>query len=61
MAPRSPAPSDEIARLRAAVVAGGRRLGARGLISATEGNISTRLADGSLLIMPSGRRKDEPE
>jgi L-fuculose-phosphate aldolase len=61
MAPRSPAPLDEIARLRAAIVAGGRRLGARGLISASEGNISVRLADGSLLIMPSGRRKDELE
>jgi L-fuculose-phosphate aldolase len=61
MATRSPAPSDEIAHLRAAVVAGGRRLGARGLISASEGNISARVADGSLLIMPSGRRKDELE
>jgi|GEM_PF-503415 L-fuculose-phosphate aldolase len=61
MAPRSAAPLEEIARLRAAIVAGGRRLGARGLISASEGNISARLADGSLLIMPSGRRKDELE
>jgi L-fuculose-phosphate aldolase len=61
MAPRSPASRNEMARLRAAVVAGGRRLGARGLISASEGNISARLADGSLLIMPSGRRKDELE
>jgi L-fuculose-phosphate aldolase len=61
MAPGSPAPPDEIAHLRAAIVAGGRRLGARGLISASEGNISARLADGSLLIVPSGRRKDELE
>jgi L-fuculose-phosphate aldolase len=61
MAPRSSTPPDEIAHLRAAIVAGGRRLGTRGLISASEGNISARLEDGSLLIMPSGRRKDELE
>lgn len=41
------------------VVAAGRRLGARGLISAGEGNISVLLADGTLLVTPSGRRKDE--
>lgn len=59
MPPRSPArPSDE-ARLRDQVVAAGRRLGARGLISAGEGNISVRLGDGTILITPSGRRKDE--
>jgi L-fuculose-phosphate aldolase len=45
--------------LRAAVVAAGARLGARGLISAGEGNISIRLPDGRLLITASGRRKDE--
>ena len=50
------APDD--ARRRAAIVAGGRRLGARGLISAGEGNLSIRLGE-SLLITPSGRRKDE--
>jgi L-fuculose-phosphate aldolase len=61
MTASSLAQPEEIAGLRAAIVAGGRRLGARGLISATEGNISARLADGSLLIMPSGRRKDELE
>ena len=43
---------------RAAIVAAGRRLGARGLISAGEGNLSIRLGD-DLLITPSGRRKDE--
>jgi len=59
MAPRSPAPRDEVARLRAAIVAAGRRLGARGLISAGEGNVSVRLGDGALLITPAGRRKDE--
>ncbi|HEY0444028.1 MAG TPA: class II aldolase/adducin family protein, partial [Candidatus Limnocylindrales bacterium] len=45
--------------LRAAIVAAGARLGARGLISAGEGNISVRLPDGRLLITPTGRRKDE--
>lgn len=43
------------------IVAAGRRLGARGLISATEGNISVRLASGMLLVTPAGRRKDELE
>lgn len=41
------------------IVAAGRRLGARGLISAGEGNMSARLGDGRLLITPSGLRKDE--
>lgn len=59
MAPRSPAQSEEIARLRAALVAAGRRLGARGLISASEGNVSARLRDGTILTTPAGRRKDE--
>lgn len=44
-----------------AIVRAGRRLGANGLISAGEGNLSIRLADGSLLVTPSGRRKDELE
>jgi ribulose-5-phosphate 4-epimerase/fuculose-1-phosphate aldolase len=59
MPSRSPAPSGDMARLRAAIVAAGRRLGARGLIAASEGNISALLADGRLLITPSGVRKDE--
>ena len=54
-----PDPSPE--RLRDLIVAAGRRLGARGLISAGEGNVSARLADGRILITPSGRRKDELE
>jgi L-fuculose-phosphate aldolase len=51
--------TEDIAALRAALVASGRRLGARGLISAGEGNVSARLADGTLLTTPTGRRKDE--
>lgn len=47
------------ARLRAALVAAGRRLGARGLISAGEGNLSIRLPGERLLVTPAGRRKDE--
>jgi L-fuculose-phosphate aldolase len=45
--------------LREAIVAAGRRLGARGLISAGEGNLSIRLPGGRLLVTPSGDRKDE--
>jgi L-fuculose-phosphate aldolase len=41
------------------IVAAGRRLAARGLISAGEGNLSIRLDAGRLLVTPSGRRKDE--
>lgn len=59
MVPGSAAPLPDMRRAAEALVAGGRRLGARGLISAGEGNLSVRLADGSLLITPSGRRKDE--
>jgi L-fuculose-phosphate aldolase len=43
------------------LIAAGRRLGARGLISAGEGNLSIRLDADRLLITPSGRRKDELE
>jgi L-fuculose-phosphate aldolase len=56
MAP--PQITDE-AGLRDAIVAAGRRLGSRGLISAGEGNLSVRLDDERLLMTPSGRRKDE--
>lgn len=59
MPPRSPARSSVEQRLRDQVVAAGRRLGARGLISAGEGNVSVRLGDRTILITPSGRRKDE--
>ena len=43
----------------AALIAAGRRLGARGLISAGEGNLSIRLDADRLLVTPTGRRKDE--
>jgi len=42
----------------AAILAAGQRLAARGLIVATEGNLSVRLGD-RLLVTPSGKRKDE--
>lgn len=41
------------------LIRAGRRLGARGLISAGEGNLSIRLDHDRLLITPSGARKDE--
>ena len=41
------------------LVAAGRRLGARGLISAGEGNLSVRLDADRLLMTPTGLRKDE--
>lgn len=44
-----------------ALLQAGRRLGARGLISAGEGNLSFRLDVDRLLVTPSGRRKDELE
>ncbi|MCI0581509.1 MAG: class II aldolase/adducin family protein [Chloroflexi bacterium] len=56
---RETRPDADEARLRAAICAAGRRLGARGLIAAAEGNLSIRLAGGVLLTTPTGRRKDE--
>jgi L-fuculose-phosphate aldolase len=50
--------STRLATAGAAIVAGGRRLGARGLIVAAEGNLSVRIG-GRILVTPSGRRKDE--
>ena len=44
-----------------AIVRAGARLGRRGLIAAAEGNLSARLDDGSILVTPSGFRKDELE
>ena len=43
----------------AALIEAGARLGRRGLIAAAEGNLSCRLDDGTLLVTPSGFRKDE--
>jgi L-fuculose-phosphate aldolase len=42
-----------------AIVRAGTRLGRRGLIAAGEGNLSCLLDDGSILVTPSGLRKDE--
>jgi L-fuculose-phosphate aldolase len=42
-----------------ALIRAGRRLGARGLIAAGEGNLSIRLDADRLLVTPTGRRKDE--
>jgi ribulose-5-phosphate 4-epimerase/fuculose-1-phosphate aldolase len=47
--------------LREALVAGGARLGSRGLITAAEGNLSVRLPGDRILITPAGRRKDALE
>lgn len=44
-----------------ALIDGGRRLGARGLIAAAEGNLSVRLDGERLLVTPTGCRKDELE
>ena len=52
-------PAVELTDAAAAIVATGRRLGARGLISAGEGNLSVRLDAEHIAITPSGRRKDE--
>ena len=49
----------EQARASAAILAAGRRLGARGLIAGGEGNLSIRLDMDRLLITPSGLRQDE--
>lgn len=49
------------ARASAVIIDAGRRLGARGLISAAEGNLSIRLDADRLLMTPTGRRKDELE
>lgn len=57
-------PYDAAMEIRAAsdaLLRAGRRLGARGLISAGEGNLSIRLDGSRILVTPSGRRKDELE
>jgi ribulose-5-phosphate 4-epimerase/fuculose-1-phosphate aldolase len=59
MGPASAIERLDEARLRASLVEAGRRLGARGLIAAGEGNLSIRLPGDRLLVTPAGRRKDE--
>ena len=54
-------PAVERNEAASAIIGAGRRLGARGLISAGEGNLSIRLDKDHLAITPSGRRKDELE
>lgn len=49
----------EDAQAVADIIAAGRRLGWRGLVSAGEGNLSIRLGARRLAITPSGRHKDE--
>ena len=51
----------DLARASDALIRAGRRLGARGLIAAGEGNLSIRLDADRLLVTPTGRRKDELE
>lgn len=46
-------------RLRREIVRECRRLVALGLVGAREGNLSARTGDGSLLVSPSGARKEE--
>jgi len=53
--------SGSLAAAADALIRAGRRLGARGLISAGEGNLSVRLDRDRLLATPAGRRKDELE
>src|SRR5262245_35302436 len=50
---------DALTSAAEALVAAGRRLGARGLISAGEGNLSVRVDADRLLVTPTGLRKDE--
>ncbi len=45
----------------AAIVANGRRMGARRLIAGCDGNLSVRLGSLALAVTPAGRRKDELE
>ncbi len=51
----------ELTRAAEALIEAGRRLGARGMISAGEGNLSVRLDADRIMATPAGRRKDELE
>jgi L-fuculose-phosphate aldolase len=50
---------DATAEAAERLIRAGRRLGARGLISAGEGNLSVRLDADRSLVTPTGLRKDE--
>ena len=50
---------DPVAEATERLIRAGQRLGARGLISAGEGNLSVRLDGDRLLVTPAGLRKDE--
>jgi L-fuculose-phosphate aldolase len=52
-------PVDPLSSATDSVIEAGRRLGARRLISAGEGNLSVRLDADRLLVSPAGLRKDE--
>ena len=47
-----------IADQKIAIIEAGRRLGAKGLVVAAEGNISIRIAADRILVTSAGRRKD---
>jgi len=49
----------DYAREREEMVAIGRKMADRGLVSGTDGNLSVRLPDGLILTTPTGRRKGE--
>lgn len=55
----TPAAHPAFGAAAAEIVAAGRRLGARGLVAGTDGNLSVRLGRFALAITPAGRRKDE--
>jgi len=52
---------DSLSNTTERILRAGRRLAARGLISAGEGNLSVRLDADRLVVTPTGRRKDELE
>jgi len=52
-----PHPAFEAAAV--AVVSAGRRVGARGLLAGTDGNLSVRLGPFAIAVTTAGRRKDE--
>ena len=57
MQPTDPAWSDEEARLRTAICKIGELCYSRGTVVASDGNISARMRDGSILVTPTGSMK----